>query len=127
MPLIEQPRALGGEQPRWSSAELGSPNAAPPSPLQGRGSVPTHTPGRHAVPGCPIGAKSGHNPELGKAPPLDPPRWAVAEPARGQLKTTYSIIIFFFKHMLIYENNHPGTVQAYTDKSTLRHEGLPKE
>lgn len=29
--------------------------------------------------------------------------------------------------MLVYENNHPGTVQAYTDKSTLRHEGLPKE
>lgn len=30
------------------------------------------------------------------------------------------------KHMLVYENNHPGTVQAYTDKSTLRHEGLPR-
>lgn len=58
--------------------------------------------------------------------PLAPPPWAVAEPAWGTSKLL-TAFYFFFKHMLVYENNHPGTFQAYTDKSTLRHEGLPKE
>lgn len=46
---------------------------------------------------------------------------------RGAAQNYLQHYYFFFKHMLVYENNHPGTVQAYTDKSTLRHEGLPKE
>lgn len=46
---------------------------------------------------------------------------------RGAAQNYLQHYLFFFKHMLVYENNHPGTVQAYTDKSTLRHEGRPKE
>lgn len=125
-------RAAPGEQRR-----AGKPQRSPPSQPtalsreQGRGSVPTHAPGRHAVPGCPIGARSGHNPELGKAPPLDPPCWAVAEPARGQLKTTYSIIIFFLntcsfmKTITLARSKHIQTNLLYNTRGCQRNREKP--
>ena len=104
-------------------AEPGCPQRSPPNPPreQGSSSAPTHVPGRHAAPGPGLGTtRSSAKLPLG-------PSWpSCGRAGVGQLKTTYSIFIFF-KHMLVYENNHPGTVQAYTDKSTLQHEGLPKE
>lgn len=75
-----------------------------------------------ALPGPPADMRCRAPPA---APELPGPPAGLRRSRRGAAQNYLQHL--FFKHMLVYENNHPGTVQAYTDKSTLRHEGLPKE
>lgn len=117
---MPRPRAPGGAQPWGHSAR--TPCAAPGPPRErGSGAACTHAPGRHAVPGL------GTTRSSARAPHACPPRWAVAEPARGSAKllTAFSNTCSFMKTITLARSKHIQTNLLYDTRGCQRNGEKP--
>lgn len=115
VPGPREARSHGGAAP-------GHP-ARPPAPPRERGSgaACTHAPGRHAVPGL------GTTRSSARAPHACPPRWAVAEPARGSAKllTAFSNTCSFMKTITLARSKHIQTNLLYDTRGCQRNGEKP--
>lgn len=137
MPLIEQPRALGGAQPQESSAELGSPNAAhPPSPRPSPGSKagalcpPTH-PADMRCRAAPSAPGLGTTRSSAKLPP-----WTLLaglwRSRRGGSSKLLTALLFFFlntcsfmKTITLARSKHIQTNLLYNTRGCQRNREKP--